>query len=55
MAVFVEDAAHHPAKGNANIWRDVVGQSGTESPELVLVTMPPATTRSSVAAARRRV
>jgi hypothetical protein len=41
--------------GNANICRPyVVGQSGTERPEFVLVTMPPAATSSSVATASSR-
>jgi hypothetical protein len=34
------------------LWPYVVGQSGTERPDAVLVTMPPAAMSSSVAAAR---
>ena len=55
MAVLVEDAAHHLAeREREHLVAVVVGQSGTERPELVLVTMPPAATSSSVAAASRR-
>ena len=52
VAVLVDDAANHRDSGKVNIDQPyVIGQSGTERPEPVLVTSPPAMTRSHVHAA----
>ena len=55
MAVLVEDPATHLLKAKVNMFSpNVVGQSGTASPLPVLVTIPPATMRNSVAMATKR-